>query len=304
MEPKDLDFLGIGAPKSGTTSLFHYIRSHPELYIPFGKDAPFFCDEQLYQDGWGPFAARTFEGAPRDRLWGKITPQYMGDPRVADRIYRTMPRVRLLVLLRNPIERAFSDWRMRRRESGRESRAFAEVVEDQLDPTALREARACRYGEVDPKHLVVARGEYGRILAPFFDRFPREQIHVQFTDDLARSPSSVVRSVLEFLELSTDHEPRALGKRFHRGGERRILKGLVSAAANRRLLRTGWRTLPRSWRISLFYWLSQDLGIVRSKAPSISPETRQRLRTFYRPDIEWLEALLRRPVPWNEFRDP
>ncbi len=74
-----LDFIVIGAQKSGTTTLFEYLRGHPELYLPPGKEAPFFSHEEVWKDGWGEYVRRNFPGAGEagDRLWGTVTPHYM-----------------------------------------------------------------------------------------------------------------------------------------------------------------------------------------------------------------------------------
>ena len=75
-----LDFLGIGAPKAATTSLHHYMRTHPELYLPEAKEQPFFTVDAAFEEGWDAFAAVAFHGAPSGRRYGKITPHYMGGP--------------------------------------------------------------------------------------------------------------------------------------------------------------------------------------------------------------------------------
>src|SRR5215208_6793208 len=75
-----LHFLGIGAPKAGTTSLHEYMRTHPELYLPEAKEQPFFTVDAAYEEGWESFAAVAFHGAPPGRFYGKITPHYMGGP--------------------------------------------------------------------------------------------------------------------------------------------------------------------------------------------------------------------------------
>src|SRR5215210_1809467 len=75
-----LDFLGIGAQKAGTTSLHHYMRTHPELYLPEAKEQPFFTVDTAFEEGWDSFASVAFHGAPTGRCYGKITPHYMGGP--------------------------------------------------------------------------------------------------------------------------------------------------------------------------------------------------------------------------------
>src|SRR5919106_1516011 len=80
MANKGLDFIGIGAVKAGTTSLFEYLRTPPDLYLPAAKEQPFFTVDRVFNRGWEEYARYAFLGAPADRLWGKVTPQYLGGP--------------------------------------------------------------------------------------------------------------------------------------------------------------------------------------------------------------------------------
>ena len=103
---KFLDFVVIGASKSGTTSLFHYLGEHPSIWLPPSKDAPFFSADEWFEKGWGWMLEDTFRGAPIDQLWGTVTPRYMEDDRVPERMVGLMPHLKLVALLRNPIDRA------------------------------------------------------------------------------------------------------------------------------------------------------------------------------------------------------
>src|SRR6266487_1947701 len=109
---KCLDFIIIGAQKAGTTSLYHYLREHPGIYMPPEKEAPFFTSKGSFLRDWEQFAADYFGAASVEQRWGKATPAYMADPRVAARIHSLMPRVLLIALLRNPVERAYSHYMM------------------------------------------------------------------------------------------------------------------------------------------------------------------------------------------------
>jgi hypothetical protein len=81
-----LDFIVIGAQKASTTTLFEHLRTHPELYLPPGKEQPYFSHDEIHEAGWAQFAASTFAGAPGDVLLGKATPWYMaGCPIRVDR---------------------------------------------------------------------------------------------------------------------------------------------------------------------------------------------------------------------------
>jgi hypothetical protein len=145
-----LDFIVIGAQRCGTTSLFEYMRGHPDLYIPPAKEVPYFSHVDYLED-WTDYIGRLFGEAEEGRLWGTVTPQYMvgglyrrnanpdgavGDPEIVPaRIREQLPDARLIAILRDPVERAHShyDWAV---ETGWEKRSFADAIGDLLKPEA------------------------------------------------------------------------------------------------------------------------------------------------------------------------
>ena len=196
MRIKPLDFLVVGAVKSGTTALFHYLRHHPQIYLPPEKELGFFSNEEWFAKGWDRFVHEFFRHAPIDTLWGKVTPQYMAYPQVPERIFKCMPNVKLIALLRNPVDRAFSHYRMAVR-TGAEVRDFAHVISDQLT-------------QLDAVNFLTL-GQYGRILKSFLRFFPGEQLILLFTDDLNERPQSVLDSILTYLGLEAGFSPKILG---------------------------------------------------------------------------------------------
>src|SRR4051794_6700075 len=87
---RTLDFIIIGAQKSGTTSLYKYLQPHPSIYMLPEKEAPFFSAEALYSRGWEWYRQEFFSQAPPERIWGKATPMYMANLQVPERIHELM----------------------------------------------------------------------------------------------------------------------------------------------------------------------------------------------------------------------
>jgi len=216
-----LDFIVIGAQKSGTTSLFEYMRGHPELAVPPEKEMPYFTHGR-YRESWDEYMRRLFESADPGKRWGTVTPQYMfggiqhpdpdtladrGNPRIVpERIRERSAEARLIAILRDPIERAHSHhgWAC---EAGWESRPFEEAIADLLRPQALASARA----RPEERTGYITWGEYARILAGDFAVFPREQMLVVFTAELKHDPAAVMRRVFEFVGVAGDYVPPNLG---------------------------------------------------------------------------------------------
>jgi hypothetical protein len=322
-----LDFIIIGAQKAGTTSLFEYLRQHPEISLPFDKEAPFFSHEAAYARGWADHLGKAFASADPDTKWGKATPQYMvgglweqpnspsGDAydehTVPLRIHERLPHVRLIAILRDPVERARSHHRMSFMNEI-EKQPFEQAIDDRLQPDALAEARR------EPRELTgyVTWGEYGRILAAYYDAFSSEQILVLFTEDLERDPEGLLRRIYDFVGVRDDFIPDNVGKRYRVGGSelrvpwlgtysklnpwaiQRVLTGNVAA-------RRAWHALPerRRRQIGRLYGRASykiDLWNRESNAEAeqVESATLERLRAHYAQDGEQLTALLGESPPW------
>ena len=331
MNPKplpEMGFLVIGAKKAGTTSLFEYLRQHPSIYLPRAKEIPYFSLQDpvtQYPGGWRQYMAERFAGAPSTSVCGTVTSTYMAgsviyvhhrdrllcaptaERIVPERIRETCPGVRLLAILRDPVPRAESQHKML--VLGREEqRPFDEAVAELLHGDALEEAR--RFPT--DTNSYVTNGEYARILSPYYDVFPREQILVVFTEDLERDPGAILRTALRHIGVDETFVPPNLGVRYMEGAtSRRIdwldLWGWQRAAIRKGVARAVWHALPSGGRRRLSH--AYDAAAFREFAwnrvrPSQSvsttrTETRAALRSHYLQDTEQLEELIKRRVPWH-----
>jgi hypothetical protein len=294
---KLLDFLIIGAQKSGTTTLFRLLSEHPEIYVPPGKEIPFFTDDVAYTAGLDRFLGEFFSGASPEKLWGKATPQYLCDRRASGRIVQLIPNAKLIAILREPASRALSHYRMSVRR-GIEKRTFEEAVSGLLSPEALQAARELPTGKDSETSTYVVWGEYGRLLDPYFSKFPKEQIVVLFLDDLEIEPEITVDRVFEFLGVSPFHPP-SIGRRFYEGGTRERF-AWPRQLARRIRARKIWHMLPKRLR-SQIWFRYQELNVVKEQDSLSSHEqgTVQRLYDHYSSDILHLENMLGRLTPWR-----
>lgn len=292
---RTLDFIVIGAQKGGTTSLWQYLRSHPSIYLPEDKEAPFFFTASAVEpEGLSAFMALYFAAAPPGVLLGKVTPHYMmGNKQVqsesiAQRIAMALPEVRIIALLRDPIERAISHYRMSRRRAI-ETRSFDEMTRELLAPAQLKAARAAPTETTS--YLI--QGEYGRILAGYLRHIPQMRVHIEFSEELARDPAGVLDRVLVFLGLEPGHRPPDLGMRHHRGGSRRRVEEEAEAQLRAFLGEHVWGRLGEdSERIQhAFNFFFETWNIAADDhLPAVSSQTRERLREHYTRDGELLTA--------------
>lgn len=191
MKMGEIDFLIIGATKSATTWLQRSLQADPAVYMP-DPELHYFSREFGRGDAW---YLRQFTPPEADRVIGEKSNSYLEDESAAERIERQLPGAKLVAQLRNPLDRAYSDYCMmyRRGEVGRDVARY-------LDPARSRETR------------FLDLGLYHRQLKAYFDRFPPEQIFVTFFEAIQSRPDSHLAAVREFLSLAND-VPAAIAQR-------------------------------------------------------------------------------------------
>lgn len=279
---KPLDFLLIGVPRAGTTSLFRYLRTHPRLYMPLEKEVPFFSHADWLSKGWDEFYDVYFSKAPDDALIGKMTPQYWGIPGVVERIAETMPKVKLIVVYRHPIERAISHHRLSVRN-----------IEGELPPFEQASAN-------DPE--LTNLGDYGRLTKHLLEHFPRNQVLPLFTQDIEQQPEATVDKILEFLGLPSGFRPSNLGKRYNRSGSQQRFPGLIPMLKRNPIIRPLWRLIPKRSRAVIKGLYNAEIGVKHDDLPPIDANLQAQLTERYRKDLRELEAIIGREVPWPDLR--
>ncbi len=300
---KPLDFLIIGAQKCATTTLFEHLREHPRIDLPLEKEVPFFNGEDTSDAAWERFSSSQF-GAADGRLRGKVTPQYMCDLNAAQAMHARLPGLKLVAILRDPVERTWSHYRMGLRRQT-ETRDFDEAVSQLLRAGSLARGRstpapAHQQGYESESDFYVTWSEYGRILQHYARLFGRERILVLYTEDLERDPAGTLDRLLRFLGLPEGYRPSGLGKVVHKGGTgNRIPHGLRRWLRQRRALYALWQLVPRE-RQGRLRFLYEQWNTVDTE-PSAPPEqAREALRRHFAADLQLLSRLVDEPPPWLE----
>lgn len=181
-------FLIAGAQKAGTTALHRFLSTHPGLFLPAKKELHFFDRPRDWSAPWRAEYDALFAGAAPGQICGEATPAYLFHPPCARRIRACNPAMRFILMLRDPVERAHSHWRMQVGR-GKEPLSFSE---------AIRAGRARVAGNWRA-YSYVERGFYGEQIARLFGLFPREQVLVLLTEDLRDRHEESLRRVWRFL---------------------------------------------------------------------------------------------------------
>lgn len=203
------NFLIAGAAKCGTTSLARQLAEHPEVFIPPEKEVDFFWRDYLWERG-PEWYSGVFERAGDARAIGEATPTYMFYPWAVERIAATLPGARIVVCLRDPVERAYSHFLHWREGMGFESRTFEQAVADELDAGA---DRVVEHRLDPPAFAYLARGLYLPQLERLAAAFGRERLHVVLLDDMKADPQAAYAGVCAFLGVDDAYVPAGLGER-------------------------------------------------------------------------------------------
>lgn len=290
------NFLIIGAPKCGTTALYHYLSEHPRIFMSIMKEPHFFADDLRVSNYVRSESAygELFRGAgPRHRAVGEASVCYLFSDVAAAKIRATLPHVKIVVMFRRP-EDLFVSWH---------NQTVASLFEEERDPEAawrLQEAR--RRGEQipdlceEPRFLVYE--DVCRVGAQFrrwLDLFPREQVHGIVFDDFKQDTGAVYRQVLDFLAVPDDgrrdfapineaYQPRWRGvQSWHTRLDRYVKRSALGKLPLLNLLRPVSRALSRR-------------NVQKVGKPSLRPEFRAELRETFAGDVELLGRLLGRDL--------
>lgn len=197
------DFIIIGAQKGGTTSLFDYLAQHPDMSLAKRKEIHFF--DKNYRKGlnfYKNYFPLNWQG--KEKLTGEATPYYLFHPLVAERMSQHLPKVKLIVLLRNPVDRAFSHYQMKVAKK-QEPASFEEALrleEGRLAGEAEKMAQNKAYYSWNYRAFAYQkRGIYADQLERWFKYFDRKQILVLNSEDYFRDYVATLRLVYEFLEI-------------------------------------------------------------------------------------------------------
>lgn len=197
MSAPKVNFLVIGAQKAGTTALDHYLRQHPDIGMADVKEVHYFDDEDVFADEPTDHAAYEAHFPDAKRIHGESTPIYLWWKPACERIHRYNPDMKLIAVLRDPVERAFSQWNMEFNR-GDESRDFRSAVQAELEQR-----------KIDPlwQHRVfsyLSRGFYSEQIERFQRTFDPHQLLFIKYEDLKKAPERQLMRIFDHIGASPE----------------------------------------------------------------------------------------------------
>jgi len=229
------NFLIIGAPRSGTTSLHRYLQEHPEIFMSELKELRFFalegkqlnfcgpCDHTVNQQSITNLEnyQEQFKGVTNEKAIGESSPIYLWWEGVPERIKSYLPDAKLICIFRNPIERAYSDFLNMRQLNWEPLKDFAR---------ALKEEENRIKAGWGPYYYYQRKGFYYSNLERFYRVFPQEKIRIYLYEDLRDKPGDLLRDIFRFLEVDDNFLPEF--KEVYNASNR-IPKTFLARAANK-----------------------------------------------------------------------
>jgi Sulfotransferase domain len=268
------DFIIIGTQRGGTTSLYYYLTEHPGIARALMKEVHFFDDN--FQEGLNWYRAQFPSSlqkyyAERIRkehfLTGESSPYYLFYPPAPKRISAVVPNARLIVLLRNPVDRAYSHHWLATLE-GKETLSFEDAIQREEERMAGEHEKIVadeHYASFNHRHFsYLTRGIYVDQLKHWMDFYPREQFLILKSEDLYKDTANVFKQTLDFLGI-----PAA-----------RAIEGEKEFKQYREPNKKGYQN--------------------EEKPPRMNPQTRETLAEYFKPHNARLYEFLGRDMGWNQ----
>ncbi len=271
-----LDFFVIGAMKAATTWLQAQMSQHPDIFVP-EIEPHYFTREYERGTRWyrDLFPAQKADGT----LWGEKTADYLATPEAAQRISKTYPDAKLIVQLRNPVDRAYADYKMLFRRGT--VKGLPQEYMTSLDSE-------------QPRFL--NNGMYAAHLRRWLELFPAENLLVFTFEDVRDHPGETLARVFNHLGATVHHDPEAVKRKYNDSS-----KELLPLPIRKML--APLKPMVRPYRNSSLFRATRDLFAKQVAYPPLTDDLRNHLIDFYSRDLAELGDLLDRDFsPWLQSK--
>lgn len=292
------NFFIVGAPKAGTTSLYYYLSQHPDVFMSAIKEPHYFAypggipaftgpgdmhsQRVMVVTEWDAYL-RLFDKATSQRAIGEASAMYLAYPEAATRIREAIPDARIIIILRQPADRAYSSFQHMRRDGREPEENFERALE--LEATRIEQ-------QWHPIWHYTRLSSYPELLEPYVQTFPAEQLRIVTFDDLVRRPHELMQELTAFLgvdpawsfDFSEQHNPSGVPRSMW------LQKYLNRSTPIKSLVKHAFPQPVREQMVR--YAKTRNLN----PAPTFDPEARSRLTRTFHDEISTLETLLQRDL--------
>ena len=292
------NFVVAGAAKCGTTSLFHYLKQHPDVFLPAQKELHYFAYDHLSRNSGGPGGARSLDFACATReayeahyraagsqvAIGEVSPSYFYFDEVSERIEAELCAPKIVIILRDPIEKAYSQY-MHLVRDNRETLPFFEALMAEQDRIADGWPALWRYAE---------SSVYARRITKYLDVFGQDRVKILVFEELSENPALVLDALFGFLGLAPQ-DAIDTARVYNRSGQPRS-RMLADFVTKRNPFTTAARRwLPEDLRDRV---KNAMLNLNTGRKQAIDDRSRAYLQAFFADDVAALERILGRRFGW------
>jgi len=269
------NFFIIGAARSATSSLYFYLREHPEIYMSPDKEAQFFGFYETKRAHKSKYKTmeeygHLFEDVVDEKIVGEATPTYLALEESASAIKKYCPNAKLLASLRNPIDRAFSYYEMSLSKGHDKKQTFEQWM--------------------DGNEFWLSQGRYYSQLKRYIDLFGKDQLMLVLFEDVKENTADVIADIHKFLEVEVI-KPEKNPAAYNRGGKPKgVIGAFIYKATTNRFINRVLRPFVPRWGVNMVHALRNNAV----KPSEMNAETRKKLIEYFREDILKTQELIDR----------
>jgi len=283
------NFFIVGAPKAGTTSIYEYLKNHPQIFMSPIKEPNYFAINILTQnDPINPIRNKKkylelFKDVKNELVIGEASTHYLSDHDAPKSIHDITPTARILISLRDPVEREFSHFLMHQG-YGETIRNFHEQLKIEIE----------NY-QTSTEYFALKHGMYYENVKRYVDIFGNNQVKIIIFEEFIKNPKEGIEEILRFLDL--DPKLAIFKNKIH--NPYKIVRGPIAhrVLESKKLSKLAKSFMSESIRVSI----KEKFFLKRQKKPELESKDRTTLIKFYQEDVKKLESVIGRRLQWRNF---
>jgi len=281
---KKPNFFIVGAARSGTTTLYYILKKHPQIFMSATKEPNFFCEDQYYKkiNNWEEYLG-LFKKVKNEKIVGEASVKYLYSKTAASNIKFKIKNPKILILLRNPLNRAFSHYRWEKR-ADKEKLNFKDAIKK--EPERINQGWSFSY------HYTQV-GMYYKQVKRFIDTFGRKNVKIILFEEFTKNHQKILKEIYEFLEI----KPLLHNKISHYNISNKLKIKKINQFMGKNYLIQRWlkKIIPSEMRKKIVYYIINKLNVSQPKIEiNLSKQEKLNLYKKFIPDIKKLGSLTKK----------